>query len=63
MVMVFTIISTLQEKLTVLVEEMKHQAEEKRLKKLKAEEEAAQVRVLGHQTTSLYDCWIILLDD
>ena len=43
MVMVFTIISALQEKLTVLVEDMKHNAQEKRLKKLKAEEEAAQV--------------------
>ena len=43
MVMVFTIISALQEKLTVLVEDMKHNAQEKRLKKQKAEEEAAQV--------------------
>ena len=43
MVMVFTIISALQEKLTVLVEDMKQNAQEKRLKKLKAEEEAAQV--------------------
>ena len=46
MVMVFTIISALQEKLTVLVEDMKQDAQEKRLKKVKAEEEAAQVRML-----------------
>lgn len=51
MVMVFTIISALQEKLTVLMEEMKQQAEERRLQTAKEEEEAAQKKFEGTRVT------------
>ncbi|KAK7107569.1 RWD domain-containing protein 1-like [Littorina saxatilis] len=51
MVMVFTIISALQERLTVLVEDMKKHAEETRYQKLKKEEEAAQKKFEGTRVT------------
>eukprot|EP00745_Piridium_sociabile_P006842 TRINITY_DN143940_c0_g1_i1.p1 TRINITY_DN143940_c0_g1~~TRINITY_DN143940_c0_g1_i1.p1 ORF type:complete len:247 (+),score=82.23 TRINITY_DN143940_c0_g1_i1:131-871(+) len=51
MAMVFTIISALQEKLTVLVEEMKQQAEERRVVKVRAEEDAAQKKFEGTRVT------------
>merc|ERR1712154_657769 len=51
MVMVFTIISALQERLTVLVEEMKKEAEDRRLKKEQEEEEAAQKKFEGTRVT------------
>lgn len=43
MVMVFTIVSALQEKLTVMVEDAKRLAEEQRIQKEKDDEEAALV--------------------
>jgi len=51
MVMVFTIISALQEKLTVLVEDMKKGAEDRRLQKEREEEEAAQKKFEGTRVT------------
>lgn len=51
MVMVFTIISALQEKLTVLVEDMKKNAEQKRLQIEKEEEEAEMTKFEGTRVT------------
>lgn len=51
MVMVFTIISALQERLTVLVEEMKKTAEENHRLKIREEEEAAQKVFEGTRVT------------
>nr|KAG5708931.1 hypothetical protein BaRGS_009340 [Batillaria attramentaria] len=51
MVMVFTIVSALQERLTVLVEETKREAEERRIQKQKEEEEAAQKKFEGTRVT------------
>lgn len=51
MVMVFTIISALQERLTVLVEDTKREAEEQRTRKEKLAEEAAQKRFEGTRVT------------
>ncbi|XP_076466527.1 RWD domain-containing protein 1-like [Babylonia areolata] len=51
MAMVFTIISALQEKLTVLVEDSKRLAEERKVQKAREEEEAAQKRFDGTRVT------------